>query len=315
MGAEVLSSRAIIGEFYRRLEQNPGADWINDVSMYFQSDQPSEEYKWLGQVPMMRQWIGGRQAKTLRDQGIIIPNLDFEATLEIAAKDLNRDKTEQTLVRIRELADRTNAQWASLLSTLIIAGESTNCYDGQYFFDTDHSEGESGTQSNDLSVDISELPCEKHGSTTAPSAEEMELAILQAIQAILGFKDDQGEPMNELAAKFRVMVPVPFWSTAAAALKNPVLASGKTNTLPALTDFSINLSVNPRLTWTTKLAVFRADGNVKAFIRQDEDGVNFTAIAEGSEHAFKTKKHLYGVDASRNVGYGYWQHACLITLA
>ncbi len=36
---------------------------------------------------------------------------------------------------------------SSLLSTLIISGESALAYDGQYFFDADHSEGAGGTLS------------------------------------------------------------------------------------------------------------------------------------------------------------------------
>jgi len=315
MGAEVLSSRAIIGEFFARLDQNPGSKWLDNISMYFNSTQPTEEYKWLGQVPMMRQWVGGREPKGLSDAGIKIPNLEFEATLEILSREMKRDKSEQTLVRVRELADRTNAHWAKLLSTLMIAGESAVCYDGQYFFDTDHAEGSSGSQSNDLSITISGLPCSLHGTTTAPSPEDMELSILQTIQAILGFKDDQGEPMNEGASEFLVMVPVSFYAAAAAAVSNPILTSGKTNTIVSIPDFRINLAVNPRLTWTTKFATFRADGNVKPFIRQEEEGVIFKAIAEGSEYEFINNKHLYGVNTSRNVGYGYWQHACLATLA
>lgn len=38
-----------------------------------------------------------------------------------------------------------------------------------------------------------------------------------------------------------------------------------------------------------------------------------SAIAEGSELEFKERKHHYGVKAIRNVGYGYWQRACLTT--
>ena len=30
-------------------------------------------------------------------------------------------------------------------------------------------------------------------------------------------------------------------------------------------------------------------------------------IAEGSEEEFKNDRHLYGIKAIRNVGYGYWQ--------
>ena len=137
-----------------------------------------EEYAWLGQVPAMRQWIGGRDAKGLPEYNFTIRNVHYEATLDFLVRDLRRDKTGQCLTRIRELATRANAHWASLLSTLILNGASTDCYDGEYFFDTDHSEGSSGNQSNDISVDISELPVpsDSQGSTTAPSVPEMQLA-------------------------------------------------------------------------------------------------------------------------------------------
>lgn len=309
MGAGTLSSRAIIGEFYNRLEQNIGAEWINPLSMPFNSDQGSEEYKWLGMAPAMREWVGGRQAKGFRENGITIKNKDFEATMEVLVKELKRDKTGQILVRIKEMADRANAHWAKLLSTLIINGETSLCYDGQYFFDTDHSEGDSGTQDNDITYNVT--------TTTAPTAAEMESVILKAVEQILGFKDDQGEPMNEGAAQFRVMVPVPFMSAAAAALKNPVIVDGsgsRTNTITNLGGFSFALDVNTRLTWTTKLLVSRADGNTKPFIRQEEEALSIDAIAEGSELEFRENKHWYGCKASRNVGYGYWQQACLVTL-
>lgn len=309
MGASSLSSRAIIGEFYNTLEQNVGALWVPSTSMLMTSDQESETYKWLGMAPAMREWVGGRNAKGFRDNGITIVNKEFEATLEVLVSELRRDKTGQVMVRVRELAERTNAHWAKLLSALIIAGESGVCYDGQYFFDTDHSEGDSGSQSNDLTYDVT--------STTAPTAAEMESAILKSVESILGFKDDQGEPMNEEAMSFLVMVPTPFMAATAAALKNPVItdANGsRTNTITSLGGFRFELAVNPRLTWTTKFATFRADGQTKPFIRQEEEGVSIDAIAEGSELEFTHKKHHYGVKASRNVGYGYWQQAALTTL-
>ena len=309
MSAQGLGSRAIIGEFYNTLEQNTGALWVPGTSMLVQSNQESETYKWLGMAPAMREWVGGRLAKGFRDNGITITNKTFEATLEVLLDELRRDKTGQVMVRVRELAERTNAHWAKLLSTLIIAGESATCYDGQYFFDTDHAEGDSGTQSNDISYNA--------GTTTAPTASEMESAILENVQKLLSFKDDQGEPMNEEARSFLVMVPVPFMAASAAALKNPVITDSvgsRTNTITSLGGFSFELAVNPRLTWTEKFAVFRTDGQTKAFIRQEEEGVTVSAIAEGSELEFKENKHLYGVKAIRNVGYGYWQHACLTTL-
>src|SRR3989338_340942 len=120
-----LSSRAIIGLYYKRLEQKSGMDWIDAISNYFTSDQESETYKWLGQVPVMREWIGGRQAKGFTTNGLTIENKHFEATLEIPLVDLRRDKTGQITVRVNELADRTNSHWAQLLSKLLINAEST----------------------------------------------------------------------------------------------------------------------------------------------------------------------------------------------
>lgn len=311
MGAKSLGSRAIIGEFYLKLEQNLGATWVPQVSMKFDSDQESETYPWLGQSPVMREWIGGRQAKGFRDNGITIANKTYESTMRVPLAWLRRDKTGQIMVRIAEQTERANAHWAKLLNQLIIDGEATACYDGQYFFDTDHSEGDSGTQDNDIAVDIS--------TTTAPTAGEMETAILKAIQQIIGFKDDQGEPMNENAQKFLVMVPVPFMSAAAAALGSSIIIDSSTSrsntilTLSSMAGFTVALAVTPRLTWTTKFAVFRADGQLAAFIRQEEEDITVDAIAEGTEHEFKEDEHLYGIKAIRNVGYGYWQKSCLVT--
>ena len=55
MSAQGLSSRAIIGEYFARLEQLLGMGWITAISNYFTSDQESETYKWLGQSPVMRE--------------------------------------------------------------------------------------------------------------------------------------------------------------------------------------------------------------------------------------------------------------------
>lgn len=313
MGTSVLTSRAIIGEFYAKLEQG-ATGWANGLSFGVQSDQEMEEYKWLGMTPVMREWVGGRNAKGLRDNGYTIKNKPWEATLEISADDLRRDKTGQIMVRVREMAKNANKHWNRLISTLINNGGSTVCYDGQYFFDTDHSEGDSGSQSNALSIDISALPTAVHGSTTAPSVGEMQLVIMQAAQSILGFKDDQGEPMNEDASSFLVMTPTPLWSAAVAAVKNPLVDNGNVNTIKTLDGLKFDVVSNPRLTATDKVYVFRTDADVKPFIRQEEVPVEVSAIAEGTEYAFDHRKHKYGLYASGNAGYGFWQHAVQATM-
>lgn len=316
MALSELTSRTIVGSFYRRLNQKSGMEWVNAVSNYFTSDQESETYKWLGQVPVMREWVGGRQAKGFTTNGLTIENKHFEATLELPVVDMRRDKTGQIDVRVKELADRTNSHWAQLLSKLILKGESTVCYDGQYFFDTDHKEGESGVQSNKIQVDLSSLPgVDKPGTPSMPSEAALRLAFLQTIQNILSYKDDQGEPINENASKFLIMVPTSMWYLSKSALAVPLSEGGASNMVKVLSEVDLSVAQNPRLdAWSDKFAVFRIDGSVRPFICQEEKAVQLKAIAEGSELEFKEDKHEYGVDTWRNVGYGFWQHACLTQL-
>lgn len=311
-----ITERQVIGWFYKALTANTGAAWINDVSNYFESDQAVEEYAWLGMTPAMREWIGGRQAKGFREQSMEIRNKHYEATLEVLVKHLRRDKTGQLMARINEQARRANTHWASLLSTLIVDAESNTCYDGQYFFDTDHEEGDSGTQSNDINVDISALPVATAGSTTAPSVAEMQFAIAKTIQQIVSFVDDQGEPMNEDATAFTVMTPVSLMNVAMQAVATPAQVAETQSALTALkSNFSIKVVPNPRLSdWTDSFATFRTDSYLKSFIRQEEMGVQLKVKGAGSEFEFDNDAHQYGIDCWRNVGYGYWQNSCLTTL-
>jgi phage major head subunit gpT-like protein len=315
MSLSELSSRAIIGRYYKRLNQKSGIEWVEALSNYFLTDQPSESYKWLGQSPVMRKWVGGRQAKGFTTNGIVIENQHFEATLELSTTDMRRDKTGQINVRVDEFADRTNAHWAKLLSDLLARGESTVCYDGQYFFDVDHQEDKSGIQSNKIQVDLTEFSDQidggKVGTPQNPSEAALRLAILRTIQQILSYKDNIGEPMNESASKFLIVVPTSLWYIARAAVAVPLTVGGATNALKVLDEVNIQISQNPRLDWTDKIAVFRTDSPIKSFIRQEEKGIQLKAIAEGSELEFKHDKHWYGVDTWRNVGYGFWQNACL----
>jgi phage major head subunit gpT-like protein len=314
MDQSALSSRAVVGMYYERLAAGSGAPWMEAVSNYFTSDQASEEYVWLGMPPALREWIGGRHAKGFSDNGITITNKHFEATLEIALRDLRRDKTGQIMARVGEFAQRGQTHFASLLSTLIAGGASNLCYDGQPFFATAHNEGGSGNQSNLISTDISALPATVHGVITAPSPEEMQQAMLASITKMYSYVDDQGEPLNEDANSFMVLVPVGLSQAALAALSMVRQAAASTF---AIDNFNISLAMNPRLTaagWTDKFVTVRTDGSIKPFIRQEEVNPQLKVKDEMSEFAFDNDAIQIGLDTWRNVGYGRWQGAVLNTL-
>lgn len=315
---QILSSRAVRGMYFARLETDPGTNWLNSVSNLFGSDQASETYAFLGQTPMMREWIGGRQAKGFSGNGLTIINRHYEATLEIQKKDARRDKTGQLRARVDEFVEKSQTHWASMISQLIVNGPTSLCYDGQYFFDTDHSEGDSGSQSNKIDVPIAGLTAELHGTTTNPSVAEMQQAILRGIVQILGLKDDKGEPMNENAAAFLVMVPLGLMQAALGAVSTLIPSMSIQNLNPnLLRNFNVEVVMNSRLTtagWNNKFVIFRQDSPIKALIRQSEQEVELKMKAEGSEFEFDNDAWQIGIDAWRGAGYGYWQRSVMVTL-
>lgn len=316
----LLSSRAITGMYFSALEEDKAGNWLDSIANLFGSDQASETYNWLGMPPAMREWIGSRAAKGFNGNGVTIINKHYEATLEIKKRDARRDKTGQIRTRIGEFALRGRTHWGSLVSTLILNGATSLCYDGQYFFDTDHTEGENTTsQSNSISVTLSTLPitAANHGTAALPLVEEMQQCILKAIVAIIGLKDDRNEPYNEGANRFLVMVPPNLYPAAIGAVSTLMTAAQLQNLNPNLiAGLTVDVQMNTRLSsWTTKFVVFRTDAPTKALIRQSEQEVELKVKAEGSDFEFDNDAWQWGLDGWRGVGYGAWQRACLVTMA
>jgi phage major head subunit gpT-like protein len=320
MGLETLGRREILGIFYQQYNALAAdtARWENAVTFKVNTDQAQEEYDWVGNVPMMQEWIGPRAERELRAYKHIIKNRLWEATLGIKVDDLRRDKTGQIQARMGELASRAVEHRGKLLTDLIIAGETTAAYDGQFFFDTDHSEGDSGTLSNDLAAgDYGVLNVT---TPAAPTPDEMANIIITMVQHQFAYKDDTGEPLNTSGRNFILMVPVNMWGSAVAAVANMNLNTGvgtRDNPYKAIqaAGFNVIPVANPRLTWTTKLALFRTDGIVKPFIYQEEYAPKSDMIGPDSEYTKINRRILVLVEALYNVGFGMWQHATLATLS
>lgn len=328
MTSPTITQRTVQGWFYERLMQNVGAGYINAIATVpMDSDQDAEDYAWLGMVPQMIERRGEKKFSQLRDFEWTVKNVEYQSGIAIPKKHVLYDKTAQVQMRVNELADRANAHWAKLLGALIVGGASGLCYDKQYFYDTDHSEGESGTQSNSISVDISALPVSAHGSTTAPSASEMVGAIMRGIEQMLAFKDDQGEFVNEDMTEFLVMVPTTLGMSAVSALRARAIDGGDTNVLIEQDSFRLRVQMSPRLnSFTDKFALFGTQGNQKAFIRQqripnnagggyDMDGMLLETLWLESEHCVKNGECLVSVETERGAAYGDWKKSCLVTLA
>ena len=311
MGLYVLDDKNIKRRFFAKLDNAEAGSWASLIGTPISSNRAVENYKWLGASPMMREWIGGRLLKRPRVESYDVPNLPFEASFGIPIEDLDRDDTGMINARIDDLAVRTAQHWEKLQSDLINVSESTVCYDGQFFIDTDHVSGDSGTQTNDFTT--TEVPSSNVTTTTAMTGTEAANVIMEMISRMLGFKDDQGEPINQNAKQFVAMASPGHAMGLWTALSAQFLTNGVTNPLLA-SGFQVMPVINPRLTLTTKVFVFRADGTIKPFINQSEQEVQVKTVGRDSEYAFDNRQIKVGVEARRNVGYGLWEHASMVVL-
>lgn len=175
-------------------------------------------YGWLGKVPNLREWLGPRLVHGISEHDYTIKNKTYELTIGVDRDDINDDNLGIYNPLFAEMGQSAAAQPDQLVFNLLKAGFSTNCYDGQYFFDTDHP------------------------------------VINEAGQTVSVSNTGGGSG----AAWFLLC---------------------------------------------TKRAI-------KPVIFQDRQAPQFVAMDDPTDHnVFRNKEFLYGVDARRNVGFGFWQMA------
>lgn len=116
------------------------------------SSTKSSEYGWLGKMPKMREWLGDRVIHGLASHGYTIRNKPFEVTVGVDRDDIEDDNLGIYKPLMTDLGESAGEHPDDLVFSLLKAGASTLCYDGQYFFDTDHpvigADGKSASQSN-----------------------------------------------------------------------------------------------------------------------------------------------------------------------
>ncbi len=112
-------------------------DW-KLIAKLITSNGRSNTYAWLTQFPAFREWVGARLHKTVAERAYQVANRKFEVTVDVAVDDIDDDN----LGQYGTLAEGAGQSAIDLKNDLIYqalaAGFASECYDGQYFFDTDH---------------------------------------------------------------------------------------------------------------------------------------------------------------------------------
>ncbi len=291
-----LLTKGLRSEFFNRFDA--ATTHYQDLSTRIQSNSDSENYKWLGSVPQMREWGTGRLARGVRSESYSVENLKYESTIEVDRDEISDDQTGQIRIRIGELADRAATHKDYLIAQLLINAETSgfDSYDGFSFFNNEHLSGSSGTQDNKLGFTATD--------PDDPTTTQFKGALKQAIAALMGFKDDQGDPMAMSASGLVCIVPVSMYLTALEAINASIIES-TTNTLSGVA----RVIAFPWLANLSKWYLLKTDGVVRPFIFQDREPAEFTALTEDSDEGFRREKFLFGVRARYRLTYGYWQYA------
>ncbi|MFN3362729.1 MAG: Mu-like prophage major head subunit gpT family protein [Allorhizobium sp.] len=108
------------------------------VAMVVPSTSAMNEYPRLDDVQGFREWIGDRVIQDLGAQTYIVRNKPYEKTIGILRTQIEDDQI-GIFTPVAAQMGQDAAQFPDqLVWPLFKTGETVKCYDGQYFFDTDH---------------------------------------------------------------------------------------------------------------------------------------------------------------------------------
>jgi phage major head subunit gpT-like protein len=115
-----------------------GEPMFSQVATVVPSTTKSNTYGWLGQWPGFREWVGSRTLKSMKEHSYAITNKDFESTVSVDRNDIEDDTLGNYAPMMEEMGYASSVFPDELVFPLLKAGFTTLCYDGQYYFDTDH---------------------------------------------------------------------------------------------------------------------------------------------------------------------------------
>ncbi len=262
------------------------------IAMKVPSTGSQNDYSWLAKFPKMKKWIGDKAVKALAAFKHTIVNDDWEATVEVDRNDIEDDgigiyapQAQMAGFSAKQLPDE-------IVMELVNNGFTNLCFDGQYFFDTDHPV-------KDASV--------SNKGTAALVITTLALAMASygaARTAMKKFKDEEGRPLN-ITPNVLLVGPA-LEDIANALMKNERLEDGKPNPYKGTAE----VVVDARITSDTAWYLLDTTKPVRPFIYQERKKPVFVQqTTSESDNVFMRKKFRFGAEARAAGGYGFWQMA------
>ena len=276
---------------YNKAFETTETNW-DKVAMLVPSSGSENNYNWLENFPRMRKWIGDKAIKSLKGHGYTVVNDDWEATIEVDRNHIEDDNLGIYAPQAQMAGWSAKQLPDEIVSDLLNEAFESRCYDGQYFFDTDHPVGK-GVVSNKGTMVLS--------ISTLAAAQASYGAARTALRKM---KDDEGRPLNINPTVLEV--PPALEDIANALMKNDRLEDGKPNPYKGTAE----VGVNARLTSDTAWFLLDTTKPVKPLVYQERKKPVFVQqTTMDSDNVFMRKKYRYGAEARAAGGYAFWQMA------
>jgi phage major head subunit gpT-like protein len=256
-------------------------------------------YAWLAEMPDWREWIGPRLMRNLVARDYKLKNKDWEFSFAVPRNDIFYDKLGIWSKRATLAGAGAKRLYDKIITDAQLAGTTTKCWDGQYFYDTDHpvvfDDAGAGTYSNyrvstPLTLDNFNAMWDAMAGFTGENGLSLEI-VPDILEVPPGLRT---KARNILNSELRVQVVqnvAADQNVAAAAVDNIIAGD-------------VSLIVNPKLTsgeW-----YLHSTSILKPFILQvAKDPTPLLAKdAPTDDNVFHRKEFEYGSDAIAVGGYG-----------
>lgn len=261
-----------------------------ETAMLVPSGSSQNDYTWLSKFPRMRKWIGDKTIKMLEAFKYTVVNDDFEATVEVDRNDIEDDNLGIYAPQAKMAGFSAKQLPDEIVADLKNNAFANKCYDGQYFYDSDHPVA---------GVSVANLGTAALSAATITAARASYGA---GRLAIMSFKDDEGRPLALVPDTLEV--PPALESTGKILCYNDKLEDDKPNPFKG----TAKLVVNPRLTSTTAWFLHVTSMPVKPFVYQERKAPVFVEQTDPqADDVFNRKKYKFGAEARAAGGYAFWQ--------
>lgn len=277
--------------------------WWRQVAMFNTTTEKTGRMGWLANLPVMRELVGDRVLQNFAERSWDIINKDRDLSVEI-----HRDQLETGVMggwaQYFRATGETAAKYPdSLITSLMQTGHTSLCFDGQYFFDTDHPVSLSNTSLSTYS---------NYDASGKPLTLDNYVAVRAAMMARKG---ENGLP---LGVRPNVIVVPPQLEHIALQIVGSSLivntagaspAAGATGMENVMRGTAQVLVAEELANEATAWYLIDARRTVKPFVFQERRSPMFDLIGMDSEHFKKTNKIIIVGDASSAAGYGLPQLA------